>query len=282
MPEPDAEAAYAKQEEITRTLADNAERQLKLIVEARTHLSPRQKQKLSELMRGTVGQEQVGTEPPLVTVPVLGDRPADASERAKKRMTLSERRGIHYLHVGDTTIQHLGNARVTADKSGQINLLEGEILVCPASSISVQAGSVRISFVSGSIGLVSFKNGSVGARNAYASGNQLVAVDLSGKHFGLNPGEELIVAGTDPGVSSMLKAEPFGRRKVIRTKLPTGEHLCHSEVSLISILQLDQLLKRVCRDGNERDKAMKDKIVKLAAALMHATGSHGQYSLVVK
>ncbi len=104
-----------------------------------------------------------------------------------------------------------------------------------------------------------------------------VTVVCQKRHARLGPGEEAFVTDHDPKGSEIM-ADEIGRRRIKVHVLGSGKAMTTSEFSLLQALERDPLLYEMFRSPDDRDRILKEKIIKIAAVLNMVTGRRGYYT----
>ncbi len=104
-----------------------------------------------------------------------------------------------------------------------------------------------------------------------------MGIASGGKLADLMPGSEVILSENEQGQQNYLASHVIGRRNTTKGKLG-NTYLLHSDISIITVLQKDELMHRMLMRLNDIDKKMVDKTMVMAAALMHSTQGRGQYT----
>ncbi len=158
--------------------------------------------------------------------------------------------------------------------SGEIELLDGTLLIDAAEPVIISSPLSRIQFEKGTLAVLRVRNGAEHVMQLLQSSNVLY-----GRHAGkLSCGDEGFIADHAPEVREILFEDGIGRRRVRTDELSNGLHLTITEFSLVQAMEREPLLYSFLHSGDKRDKALKDKLIKMAAILGVATARHGQYS----
>jgi hypothetical protein len=113
--------------------------------------------------------------------------------------------------------------------------------------------------------------------NLYDRGQHSVVVTTSGGPIPLGSGQEVIIAADHDTILGTMKEDKLGRRHTKSRVLPSTKCLAHSEISLVSILENNQTVRQLVLSRDPEDKALANRVLKMAACLMMATVSHGPY-----
>jgi hypothetical protein len=182
------------------------------------------------------------------------------------------------LGTSGTSIKCLGGAKVYVDDANVVEVRKGEALIAPTrKATTVVAGDVRITLQPSSIITVEHEGHSVKVRTLYEPDNTSVSVVIEGKIVNIGVGQELVVAANEGELHLALKNDNVGRRRI--KSHPIGNrHIATSELSLISFMEANPILNQIVHSQEQEDKALVDRLVKMAACLMVSTTSHGAYN----
>ena len=129
----------------------------------------------------------------------------------------------------------------------------------------------------GTIALISVVDGVTKVRNLWEKGNGTIRQSVNGKYVDICAGQEAILGPSEAVVNKALMRDQVGRRKMRNIDVPGGMRMARAEVSLVSLMQNVNFIADMVASNNPADKALGDKLVKMAAVMQHATAKHGQY-----
>lgn len=118
----------------------------------------------------------------------------------------------------------------------------------------------------------------VKVRNLCDSFGNAVKLVIGGTTLTVRIGEEVVVGFDRHNLDTELKQDNFGRRKITKCTTEGGMHLIRSEISIIGLIQKHELLYSIYAKGLPCDRAIMDRVLKAAAALLQVTGKRGAYS----
>lgn len=104
-----------------------------------------------------------------------------------------------------------------------------------------------------------------------------VTVVCQKRHVRLGPGDEALVTDHEPKGSEVME-DDIGRRRIKVHVLGSGKAFTTAEFSLLQALDRDPLLHEMFKSPDDRDRILKEKIIKIAAVLNMVTGRHGFYT----
>jgi hypothetical protein len=104
-----------------------------------------------------------------------------------------------------------------------------------------------------------------------------VKLQLDDQTISLASGEELVIAAQDDHLKESFTNDQVGRRHCKKYALSAGKHACHSEISLVSVMQKSPLFQRLLSSSNTYDQFVRETIIKMAACLMVVTQYRGAY-----
>ncbi len=187
---------------------------------------------------------------------------------------------INTLGAPTASVRYTGKSSVAMESPGILNFTDGEIMVSATAKTLVKAGPALIHFSPGAVAVLSLRNGMLKVRNVYEKAGTGIKACLPGrKCLGVQAGQEIILGPKGLTLTKALSDEPVGRRRLTSVDLPTGHTFICSEISLSSFMQNSSVLSQVMRSPNPADRALAEKIMKMAVCLSVVTSSHGNYSI---
>lgn len=219
---------------------------------------------------------------------------------ARSRTLISKARGgNHFAAVGFGQILDLTTADVIAMKSAsanvrysaganieiaganRLNLKSGDALVSTNAATTIAAGRYTVHMQPHAIALISNRGDHLTVRNLYESKQTSLTISTDDqRHLGTQLGHELIIGKQTMSHTQVLNEEPVGRRRMRHNDLGKTHSVVSSEVSIVSLLQNTNLLSQLQRSQHPDDKAMLNKIMKMAVSLQLVTQKHGNYSII--
>jgi hypothetical protein len=94
----------------------------------------------------------------------------------------------------------------------------------------------------------------------------------------LSTGEEAVITDHQPDYKDLVGEDDIGRRRLRLTPLPENKTFVLSEFSLIQAVEREPLIYALIHSGETQDRALKARLMKMAAVLNIVTGRHGQYT----
>lgn len=200
---------------------------------------------------------------------------APAPAEHSKKMTVTSVPGSRIVHGP------LANFLDTADG---IVLNGGEILVEADKSTDIKVNNYTIGLKPGTVALVSFNHKRVKIHNLCENNLEAMTVDNGKNSVSVSAGQELILScgiGSTPSeLSAEMKSDGIARRRVHLLEAKFGSTGAISEYSVVSLAASNKCVKHVMLSHEAADKAIKERVLKMAACLMHVTGSRGAYQQV--
>lgn len=169
-------------------------------------------------------------------------------------------------------------ANFAQSNEGSVDLSNGEIVVSAGKRTQINAGSIGVDVGSGAIVHVTKNGDIVKVRNLCDSSGRSVSVVIGGQRLSVGIGEELLTCFDSQLIDTALKQDGLGRRKVTKFSAGGGLHLVRSELSIIGLIQKSELLYSMYKNGAPTDRAIMERVLKVAAALFQVTGKRGAYS----
>ncbi|MBX9771118.1 MAG: hypothetical protein K2X29_07090, partial [Candidatus Obscuribacterales bacterium] len=183
------------------------------------------------------------------------------------------------LGAAGTNIKCLGGAKVVVDEPGVVDVRKGEALIAPTKkTTTVIAGDVRITLQPSTIVTVEHHGDSVKIRSLYTPGANSVTAVVQGKMINICVGQELIITSNPGELHEVMHNDNVGRRRIKTVEPIANRHIGTCELSLISFMEANPILNQIVHSDEQEDKAMIDRLVKMAACLMVSTTSHGAYN----
>lgn len=104
-----------------------------------------------------------------------------------------------------------------------------------------------------------------------------VVLDVDHHKTMLNAGDEAIVSDKDLDYHTVTRNDQIGRRRVRIVKLHESRSVAFSEFSLIQAVEREPLLYRLVHSRDDEGRALRARLIKMAAVLNIVTSRHGQY-----
>jgi len=188
--------------------------------------------------------------------------------------------GLHTLLSDAATIKHGGKAAMVLEQSGVVSLHQGETLVAATKPTVIKSGKHHIAIAAGTIALISKEDNVTKVRNLWESDSHSIQVSAGNRMVTVCAGQELMVGPTGTSLTKAVKGDLLGRRHIKSFDMAGNHSAMRSEVSLVSLMQNNNVLSRLVRSENDSDKEIAGKLMKMAAALSVVTGGRGAYSPV--
>jgi hypothetical protein len=179
-------------------------------------------------------------------------------------------------------IKHSGDAEFKIERTGEINLQRGEIIVSSAKPARINSDGSSIFMRSGAVALIDRRNAITVVRPISENHFGSVAVLSDDKYVTVPAGCELLLGKENIHITRTLKNDGIARRKVRIYNLTGNMSAAKSEVSFVSLAHDSPILQLLLNSTVRQDQKVCKKLIKTAACLVHTTGSHGQYSIVPK
>jgi hypothetical protein len=188
---------------------------------------------------------------------------------------------ITTITAKSSTIKYAANAAVSIEKPNALNVRRGDVVITASSPTDVTAGTYAMHLSAGTIAMISNRGDHVVVRNIYETkAGSITVVTPDKKVLGAQVGQELIIGRTGYSYGTVLGEDAIGRRRLRHEELGKLSNVLTSEVSLVSLLQNTDVLAQLTRSEMPDDKALINKIEKMAVVLSMITQGHGNYSIV--
>jgi hypothetical protein len=179
-------------------------------------------------------------------------------------------------------IKHSGDAEFKIERTGEINLQRGEIIVSSAKPSRINSDGSSIFMRSGAVALIDRRNAITVVRPISENHFGSVAVLSDNRFLRVPAGCELLLGKENIHITRRLKNDGIARRKVRIYNLTGNVSAAKSEVSFVSLAHDSPVLQLLLNSTARQDQVVCKKLIKTAACLVQTTGSHGQYSIVPK
>lgn len=189
--------------------------------------------------------------------------------------------GIVTLQTPSCLVKHTGAAWLLPKESGLIYLRYGEMLIEALQNTTVKTGDYFIYIKPGAVALISNEGNLVRVRVLSEYKMHSVRTHVGKKLVLLSVGEEMLVSNNPQLLNTVFKGDPIPRRRVLMSNLADGECLLRSEISLVALFQVVDVLKKLIKSRDAADQALYHRLTKTAASMVAATGSHGAYREVM-
>lgn len=172
------------------------------------------------------------------------------------------------------TLRSSGKCRLARTAEDGICLVEGELMLDVYRKFRVEAGKASVELAPGSLILISKSVSSTRIVVLAEHHNDAVVITTNARRFNLRAGQEarLILAPQ----SSPAGNDNTARRKTVSMDL-NGTKLLLNEISLVSLMQTNNLLRKLWKSDAKQDLSITKRIHKTAACLMQVTANHGIY-----
>jgi hypothetical protein len=154
-----------------------------------------------------------------------------------------------------------------------VQLAEGRWLFMTSQPQMVKLGSLTVKLGRGVLAVVENQDDVVKVRNLCDASSHSVVVSSSAGEIGLLPGQEYLIAPDEAAATRSMKSDNCARRRISMIHITGAVAVC-SEFSLVSEMHEDGLVQVACSDTG---RAVKDRILKMAAVLQTTTRGRGAY-----
>ncbi len=258
-PLPDENAAASATSEIDQALSKVWHKQLGLILEGRSHLNSIQKRRLVGLMKAPI-------EP----------GPGNQLVPPEKNPTIVGKNMGEFL-TDFSVVKYLPGSSIFVKEPDTILLNSGKALVSARQATKVKADPYNITLAPDTVALIQKSKDAITVINLHDPKAHALSLRYSGKNIDLIPGAECVIASNQDSLNKHMASFPVGRRKQ-KTDRIGPSYVAHADVSIVTIMQNDNLVHRMLANHNPDDKQLVDKIMNMAAAISQSTKNRGQYS----
>jgi hypothetical protein len=187
---------------------------------------------------------------------------------------------LQSLDTGSLSVKHCGDAQVNISGSQQLSFSKGTALFVANKPTTIKLKNHIVMMQANTIAIISIKGNIVKVRNLFEAANNSINTSTGKSSVALAAGQELVFSTEDTGLMQQVKSDNIARRRIKTVEMPTGHNLMRSEVSLLSLLQNEPVLKQLVVSETEHDQALLQKLIKMTACLNQVTAGHGAYSVV--
>lgn len=153
----------------------------------------------------------------------------------------------------------------------------GDYIVSAKKDIVVKTENSTVALRAGTIAMVQNRRSVTTVMNLWDSIQNSVVVHGSGRKFALRPGEEGVIGPKSVVNAAYLRGSPIGRRRV--TSVSAGsDTILTAEASFTTVHAATGIVQELFRSKDALDKALSEKLLKMATVLGITTARHGNYS----
>lgn len=184
---------------------------------------------------------------------------------------------MNRLRVQSSSSMHVrqsGSASITF-KENHLDVASGDVLITATKKSTVTTGNCVVELGPGAIVLLTQEEGVTKVRNLHDNNNDDVQVIKDGRRVYVTTGEEILAGPDDHSVKHALVKDKIARRKTRTDDRQPG--LISSEVSIPHLLQTNNVLSELYRSKTSSDRAVIEKVLKMAAVIQHVTAHRGPY-----
>jgi hypothetical protein len=188
---------------------------------------------------------------------------------------------VHRMYCKTAQVKFTQSASIAIENDSALNIKFGDVLVNTTAPTTITAGRYSIKLAAGTVAMISNRQEHVVVRDLYESkGGSIIVITPEQKTLAAQVGQEIIVGRAGLSYTKVLGEDAVGRRRMRHIDMGRLSNAVISEVSLVSLLQNTDVLSQLMRSDAADDKALINKVEKMAVVLQFATGSHGNYSMV--
>lgn len=177
-------------------------------------------------------------------------------------------------------VKHNGKAVIGFEHPTFLNLTEGEVMVSAEKETIVHTPHSIVKIQPNTIALISVGDKVTKVRNVWELGHgcihQTVSSDNVAMDVQIAAGEESVTGYDQMGVAKAIQKDVVGRR-IVKGYSVGSKYVQRAEVSLVSLMQSTDFLQELVNSPNPNDKALANKLIKMAAVMTQVTARHGQY-----
>lgn len=216
----------------------------------------KQKAKILKTMSGSVPFRPVASTTPAAMLPILN-------------LTAIEKSGF--------SVRHNGGAQLNAVSDNELHASRGAFLIVAHKPSSIKLGDCTVLQKAGTITQITVNDDLIQVHSLVDNRADSVRVISAGKHFSLQAGTEFCLSKNKESVHSAFN-DGLGRRETISHKMSNGNLAVSSYISVPSILAQNEILRSMYKK-NESERALVQKVMKMAVCLEFTLGKHGPYKV---
>jgi hypothetical protein len=189
-------------------------------------------------------------------------------------------KGVHSFTTRTAIVKHNGKASIGFEHPTVMKIDDGEVLVSAEQQTIVKTPHSLITINPNTIALITVEGNKVTkVRNLWELGNRDIRQTVNGNYVDIAAGEESVLGWDQVGVSKSIAKDSLGRRKSRGIEVPGGMYMQRAEVPLTTLMQPENsaFLSDLVNSNNAQDRALANKLVKMAAVLQQVTAKHGQF-----
>jgi hypothetical protein len=218
-----------------------------------------------------------------ILAPGLGQHKEQAGKLTPIAFTLSGpaallNNGLCALELSGSSIRHTAHAKLKVEGENAYNLISGEMLVVADKPTTISSGVYKIMVTPGTVALISSSKSIFKLANLFESKGGSIRFVADKNSIDISAGQDLIIASDDSSLTHALRSETVGRRRQRGFELNNSRSVMRSEVSLVSLLQNNEVLSKLLKSTSLVDQKLCERLIKMAACLNQVTVSHGAYS----
>jgi hypothetical protein len=168
----------------------------------------------------------------------------------------------------------------TQNAAGDVVLKSGTIFLQVSTPMAIKTGIGTVNLRPDSMVCVDYRRGKLRAYSL--SGPRAVSAAAANHSFELPPGRELLLLSHRPTKSEALPQDGVGRRRLAAHSLTKRLSAVTGDFSITSLLSSASFLEPLTRPQNERNRAARHRLIKVAAAVEMATAGKGRYFVQAK
>lgn len=180
---------------------------------------------------------------------------------------------------GSRVIQAPG-AQMTQVAESNFNIKNGDVLIEAGKTTTVKIRQYSVELKKGTVALISVNNKRIKIHNLCESTLGSMTLDNGKKPVSVAAGHEVILGSTSGEINAEMRNDGIARRRVHMLEAADGTSSSIAEFSMVSIATQNKCIKHLFVSNDNSDKAIKERVLKMAACLMHVTSSRGAYQQV--
>lgn len=187
--------------------------------------------------------------------------------------------GVQEIETASASLKFGSTAVVKKNAEDNFTLSSGDLLITVTKPIVVNCDGYKITLEPGTIAMFSKTSKSLKVHDLWETKSASIDAFVGKRRVDISAGQELIVSASNTQVTQEMRLDQIARRRISIYDISKSDAASRSEISIVSLVQSNPLLWQLFHSKRPADKALSEKLIKMAACLTQATTNHGPYSL---
>lgn len=183
-------------------------------------------------------------------------------------------------NIGGHRVIKAPGADIIEVSDSDFSIKNGEVLVEAAKTTTIKIRQYSVELKKGTVALISVNSKRIKIHNLCESALGSMTLDNGKSPISVAAGHEVILGSTTGEINSEMKHDGIARRRVHMLEAADGSSSSIAEFSMVSLATQNKCIKHLFVSADNSDKAIKERVLKMAACLMHVTSARGSYQQV--